>query len=222
MRKTALFTIAAVVSFALQAGAQSYTYVPAGATSAPFPAINYQGAGPQTVNSLITWSSTNATNQGGSLYGWTDGYGFGSNGFWDSSVGPMIGVNDSYDAYGVTDTMTLAFSSPVAYVGGFFNYFPGDSTPTTIDLYNAAMDLIASYNVTFLTNGATDTGQWLGWFESTADISYLTMTDNYIGATDLSYSATPLTVPEGSGFSMLGACLLAIGLCLGMKKKLAL
>jgi hypothetical protein len=93
------------------------------------PAVNYFGAGPQTIVGGITWSSTNASNQGGSAFGYTGGYGFGSNGGWDGSLGPMIGLNDSFDYYGVRDTMTISFASPITSFSGFFNYVPS-STPT--------------------------------------------------------------------------------------------
>jgi hypothetical protein len=44
----------------------------------------------------------------------------------------MAGLNESFDVYGVTDTMTFTFTSPVDEVGGFFNYVPYGSTRTTL------------------------------------------------------------------------------------------
>src|SRR5580658_10521288 len=46
----------------------------------------------------VTWTSTNATTQGGSVYGYTGGYGFGVNGYDTEN---MVGLNDSSDVYGV-------------------------------------------------------------------------------------------------------------------------
>ena len=56
----------------------------------------------------------------------------------------MAGLNDSYDRYTVTDTMTFAFATPVSWVGGFFNYVPYGSTPTTLTVWDASNNLIES------------------------------------------------------------------------------
>ena len=94
------------------------------------PAVNYIGGGPQTFGPGITWSSTNVFNQGGSVFGLTGVYSFAANGNWDGGLGPMIGLNDSFDFYGVSDTMTFSFASPVTSFSAFFNYVPGSFTPT--------------------------------------------------------------------------------------------
>jgi hypothetical protein len=83
------------------------------------PTVNYFGTGPETFGSGITWSSTNASNQGGSVYGYTGEYGFITS-TWNDFT-PMAGLNDSFAAYGVTDTMTFAFASPVSSVYGCTN-----------------------------------------------------------------------------------------------------
>jgi hypothetical protein len=169
------------------ASASVVTSIPGGKVI-PFPVVNYYGPGPQTFGPGITWTSTNASNEGGSTFGYTGGYGFGANGFWNFD---MSGVNDSTDAFGVTDTMTFSFATPVSAVGGFLNYTPGGSTPTTIAVYNSSDTLIESYDLTFLTGGATDTGEFFGFAESTPDIASFTLTDNFIGITNLTTAITP-------------------------------
>ncbi len=99
MRRLFAALFVAVLLTVAQAGATVVTSIPGG-TVYTMPVLEYFGPGPQTVSvsPSIIWSSTNATMQGGSVFGYTNGYGFLSNGFWDAAVGPMAGVNDSFDA----------------------------------------------------------------------------------------------------------------------------
>ncbi len=198
----------AVLLTVAQAGATVVTSIPGG-TVYTMPVLQYFGPGPQTVAPGIVWSSTNAFNQGGSVFGYNLGYGFLANGFWDAGVGPMAGVNDSFDAYGVTDTMTFAFATPVGAVGGFLNYVPFGTTPTTIAVYDSTHTLIESFNLTFLTGGGNDSGFFYGFQESTANISYFTLTDNYVAITDLTTGSASST-PEPSSLLLIGTGLLGV------------
>src|SRR5262252_524904 len=84
----------------LQAGATVVTSIPGG-TAIPMPAINFFGSGPQVfgTTNLVTWTSTNATHQGGSVFGYTGVYSYLGNGFWTGALGPMAGLNDSTDFF---------------------------------------------------------------------------------------------------------------------------
>jgi hypothetical protein len=208
MRKT-LAVCGLMLVVALMAGQAGASVVNSwtGGTVEVMPAINYFGPGPQVFGAdNVTWSSTNATNQSGSVFGYNGGYGFINNGFWDGTLGPMAGVNDSTDVYGVTDTMTFAFSSPVMSVGGFINYVPGSVNPTTIAVYDSGMNLIESYNLTwdFNDSNCLNCGMWVGFQETSADIAFFTLTDNYVGITNLTINFNTTTTPEPSSLIMLG------------------
>ena len=187
-------------------GATVIFSMPSGTTYA-MPNINYNGPGPQTFGPGIVWTSTNAVNGGGSVFGWTvDYYPYSANGIdnglWLLPLGqPMAGLNDNYAAYGVTDTMTFTFPTPVSTVAGFINYAPGGPTPTTIAVYDPTNKLIESYPLTFLTGGGLNTGRWLGFVEPTANIKYFTLTDNNIGLTAL----TTATIPVPPTVLLLGS-----------------
>ncbi len=189
-----------------------------GGTVVPIPAINYFGGGPQSFGPGITWSSENTSDQGGSVFGYTANYGFDDNGSWDGIS--MIGLNSSYDMYDTTHTMTFAFSNPLSAVGGFINYVPYGSTDTIIAVYDSQMTLIDSYTLDFILDDfeAMNDGFFLGFQESSAIISYFTLTDNYIGITDLTIvSGNPDAVPEPATMLLLGLGLIGIA---GYRKRM--
>lgn len=196
-----------VIASGRVAQADLVTAIPGG-TVYTFAGINTFGPGPETVAPGITWSSTNAANQGGSIYGYTNAYGFLDNGYWDGGLGPMVGLNDSFAYYGVSDTMTFSFATPVAAVGGFLNYVPGGPTQTTIAVYNSSNVLIESDNLTFTTGGGDDTGLFLGFQESSNDISSFTLTDNYIGIVGLTTSS--IVTPEPGVYAVLSIAVLGL------------
>jgi hypothetical protein len=197
MKKLFLLAIALLMAGSLTASATVLTGSAAQAAQIPIPAdLNYGFSGPVTWGNY-TWTSTNFF----SVFGYTGGAGFGvTNGNWDSAVGPMIGLNDSTSDYGVTDTMTIAFTTPVFAVGDFFNYDAdaGESTPTTIAVYDTSGNLIESDTLNFDTGGGTDSGEWLG-FSETTPIGSLVLTDNYIAMSD------PTPEPSTLSYFLLAA-----------------
>jgi len=55
------------------------------------------------------------------------------------------------------------------------------------------MNLIESEDLTFLTDGSDNSGEFHGFLESSPTIKYFTLSDNYVGI-------TKLTIDTGSGF----------------------
>lgn len=216
MKPLALLTIALLSVGVSTAGAAALTVtVGSGPTAAdiPIPA-GYTTASNGSVSwGNYTWSSTNLYNGGGAVFGYTGGLGFGSNGSWDSAVGPAIGLNDSTDDYGSTDSMTIAFRNPVNSFADFFNYDPDETptTPTTINVFDAAGHTIGSYILSFSTNGAVDSGEWLT-FSSTTPIGSFTMTDNYISM------ASPTPEPASLTYFALAASAFAAATLFSRRK----
>lgn len=166
-----------------------------------FPAIEYQGDVAQSfAGGQITWSTTNATNQGGSVFGYTQGYSFSSNG--SSSGVPLTGLNDSSDVYQTVDSMTFSFATPVSSAGAVWNWVQ-NAAPVSLYAYNSSDALIGSY--TFSANdlnfGAPDT--FVGFTFSAPMIAKIVATDGYIAAIG-GLSVTGLAaVPEPATWGLM-------------------
>jgi hypothetical protein len=149
--------------------------------------------GPEHFAPGITWTATDP-----SVFGYTGGWGFGGNGFWDLAVGPMAGLGLE------SGSMTFAFSSPVSGVGGFLNYEPGHAAASVIAIYNSSLQLLDSGELKFLLSPSdTDSGRFLGFERGSADISYFTLSNDFVGITDLTVVGG--AVPEPGTLMLLGA-----------------
>ena len=181
-----------------------------GGTVVPMPTVNYFGGGPQVFGPGIEWSSTNAANICGfpAAFGFVGLADFGTNGQWTGALGPMAYLNNTSTFCGVTDSMTFKFANPVAAVGGFLNYYPNGSGPTTISVLDALGNVIESYELVFTASG-NPPGKFVGFQEATPEIKYFVLTDNYIGITNLTIQGA---VPEPASLLLMGSGLIgAIG-----------
>ena len=152
-----------------------------GGTVIPIPGVNFYDNGPHSFGPGITWSSTGSD----SIFGYTFGYGYLNNGYWNGNLGPMAGLNHG------PGTMTFAFSTPLKGVGGFINYAQGYTTaPSTIAVYDANMNQIESETLTFITDGSDNSGEFHGFLETSPEISYFTLSNNVIGITTLTTTTT--------------------------------
>lgn len=176
----------------------------ASATTYEFGSSNYVGGAEQAIAPGITWTST----YGDSVYGYTGGYGFGLNGYWEGQS--MIGSNSPNQS----DTMTIAFADAVSGVGMLMQYARGYGEPAVVSAYDVDHQLLDTYTLTF-TGNATNGGQFVGFQEATNDISYLTMSGSYIGGAHLQVSA----VPESSSMALLLAGLGLVGVAARRRKQ---
>jgi hypothetical protein len=207
--KLAAFVLCASVgTLSPAANASVVTSIPGG-TILSVPETDLSTGGPETVAPGVTWSSTNST----AAYGWDNGYGFVSNGFWSApTVAPMEGLNAD------TGTMTFSFSTPVSAVGGLINWVsrdfgsPGPADMAVFDSHGNLIEDVVFYDG---TNNLLTPNSFYGFSENINDISTLVLRGDAIGITDLTIStATPLP----AALPLFATGLGALGL-LGWRRK---
>ena len=176
----------------------------ANATTYEFGSSNYFGGAAQTVAPGITWSST----YNYSVYGYTGGYGFDQNGFWSGQS--MIGSNSGNGS----DAMTISFATPVNGVGMLMQYARGAGDAAVFSAYDSSNNLVDTYTLTF-TDSATNGGEFVGFHESSSDISYITMAGSYIGGAHLEVSP----IPEASNLALMLAGLGMMGVVARRRKQ---
>jgi hypothetical protein len=177
-----------------------------------FPTVEYLGGAAQSfAGGQITWSTTNASNQGGSAFGYTQGYNFADNG--NSSGVPLAGLNSSSDTYQTIDSMTFSFANPVSSAGAVWNWVK-NAAPVSLYAYDSSNALIGSY--TFSANGLNfgSPDVFVGFTFSSPMIAKLVATDGYIAAIGgLSVSGlAPVPEPAAWGLMIGGFALTGVAL----------
>ncbi len=118
--QTKIMLAAAMLVTTAAANASEVTSI-VGGTTLSFPAVNYQGNGPQSVAPGITWSSNSSELVSQPVFGFTSDYGFGLNGAWnyDSShrIGPMAALDCSQSLYALCDSShdSMTFAEIVTF-----------------------------------------------------------------------------------------------------------
>ncbi len=139
-----------------------------------------------------------------------DGWGLSPNGNWTSAHNGYASVNDN------SNPMVFTFATPVAAVGGFMSYQPGDGT-VTFEALGAGNVVLETYDLTSaapISAPGTDGGAFRGIVRPSADIVALRIIGGYAVIDDLTFSASagaaiPATSPLG--LVALGLLLAACG-----------
>jgi hypothetical protein len=199
MRNAGLLTGAVLIGVFCAGSAQASPVTSlTGGTIIPMPdngTIPVQTAGPEVFGPGITWTSTSNS----SVFGYSGGYGFAANGFWNGLLGPMAGlVVDS-------GTMTFAFANPVSGVGGYINSNndPAQPEPFTIAIYGNGFELLDSADILFTTAIDPNGGQFFGFERPVSEIKYFTLSNDFVGITNLTVAGG--AVPEPGTLMLLGA-----------------
>lgn len=200
-------TLALCAALAATATAAQAAHVTAlsGGTTYTVPALNLFTAGPQNIAPGITWTADDRY----SVFGWTGGYGFAGNGSWYELS--MIGSNSSASA------MRIDFAAPVSGVLAFLNYAPDSGAPAVISVFDSGNTLLDSYTLNFSVSGQ-NAGEFHGFQLGQANISYMTFSGSYIGASSVQVNAA--AVPEAGSVAMVLGGLAVMGL-LSRRRKAA-
>lgn len=171
-----------------------------GGTAITMPADNLQTGAPQSFGP-ITFTSDNDD----SVFGWTQGYGFGSNGAWFNEA-PMAGLNEGSRG-GAYSVMTFTFDTPTAGVLAQLNWALGTSANNSIlmRIFDENGAELEPY-VNLANNGNTNNfapNAYYGFQRATADIKSFTLSNGYIGARNFSYIAAANGVPEPASWALM-------------------
>jgi len=192
----ALSLAAIAVSLAAPASAAFVTSLST-PTAIVMPSVNYFGSGPQAFGPM-TWTS----DYGRSVFGYTGGYGFGSNGFWSGT--PMAGL-DTGSNNGNYASMTFTFAAPTKGVLAQMNWSLGTSNNNSVlaRIYDSSDTLL---EIVFLANNGNVNSYmpdgYYGFERANADIKKLVLSNAYVGARNFSYISSG-AVPEPASWALM-------------------
>ncbi len=166
--------------------------------------------GPVQVGTLV---GANVVFTSANTQGWLsnfDSWGLGPNGNWTSAHNGYASVDDN------GSPMVFTFATPVAAVGGFMSYQPGNG-PITFEALGTGNVVLETYDLTSaapISAPATDGGAFRGIARPSADIVALRIIGGYAVIDNLTFSASagsaiPALAPLG--IAALGLLLAAAG-----------
>lgn len=182
---------------------------PSTVTFAPFGGVGNRvdGTGPTQVGTEVGEDIIFTSTSRSSFVGDTTGYNLIGNGSWTPAFGPFTGSNAASVA------MTYTFNTgPVSVVGGFMNYVPGDG-PVLIEVLDAAMMVLESYDLEAVaaisTPGGTNEGAFRGISRGANDIHAFRVVDNFVVLDDLTFARLE-QVPVPGTLAIFGLGLAAL------------
>ncbi len=189
------------MSFALSLSAGLITSAPVGGATTTFPGGDFCSAAASTG----TVAGFSLTSTGSACYNYSEGFGFGSNGFWDISI-----VGDDSGVTKITIDLEGLYSS----VGGFMNYAPGMGSPVIAVLAADGTTVLESFDLSVSapitsSSSAVDYGEFRGISLAASDIRYFQLSGSYIGMHDITLSGGS-AIPEPTTILLAGLALAAI------------
>jgi hypothetical protein len=183
-----LFVLALSVG-AASSQAAVVTSLPSG-TALVIPSVNQLGfTGPAIVASGVTYTSTQP-----SAYGYTDYYGFSSNGWWTGTS--MIGLDDA------TGYFTLSFANGISGFLGELNWSTGAGGDASIQIFDSSNNLLES--LTLESDGINLVAPgYYGFSRATADIASVRFNEEYIGVRNILTSQASSVVPEPASYALV-------------------